>query len=177
MRSAAAAATACRFISFLSKDYNDGGQQKTTDLNCRRLLAWWSPAQQPHFQLSQLSIVLIKGAVGFARSTPKGNFLTSPPKLSIPALHAPGHYFMSVSVVLSAKRLPNPRYHWGIPLSLQDSRMMTSEEDLRCDYCLGSTSEMTDPRQLDCSHVYCLPCLEEDLAQGQPGFFRCSICR
>ena len=37
-------------------------------------------------------------------------------------------------------------------------------EDYSCGYCLQRFVYMTDPRELPCSHVFCLPCLEEDVS-------------
>ena len=41
-------------------------------------------------------------------------------------------------------------------------------EDLNCGFCLQKLAYMTEPKQLPCSHVFCLPCLQEDPKKDCP---------
>lgn len=46
-------------------------------------------------------------------------------------------------------------------------------EDYSCGYCLQRFVYMTDPRELPCSHVFCLPCLQADVSDT----LQCGICQ
>ena len=41
-------------------------------------------------------------------------------------------------------------------------------EDLNCGFCLQKLAYMTEPKELPCSHVFCLPCLQEDPKKDCP---------
>ena len=49
-------------------------------------------------------------------------------------------------------------------------------DEFSCGYCLDSLLSMTDPRELPCSHVCCLSCLQlaDDLKDGK---LTCPKCR
>ena len=42
------------------------------------------------------------------------------------------------------------------------------QEDLNCGFCLQKLPYMTEPTQLPCSHVFCLPCIQEDPKKDCP---------
>lgn len=48
-------------------------------------------------------------------------------------------------------------------------------EELECAYCFGNESEMSHPRRLPCGHVYCLKCIEDDVAANK--ILQCPKCR
>ena len=48
-------------------------------------------------------------------------------------------------------------------------------EALECAYCFGTEMEMTQPRRLPCGHVYCLKCIEDDVAANK--IMQCPKCR
>ena len=48
-------------------------------------------------------------------------------------------------------------------------------DDYSCGYCLQRLPYMVDPKELPCSHVFCLSCLEADL--GEKNDISCKICR
>ena len=41
-------------------------------------------------------------------------------------------------------------------------------EDLNCGFCLQKLMYMIEPKQLPCTHVFCLPCLQEDPKKDCP---------
>jgi hypothetical protein len=45
------------------------------------------------------------------------------------------------------------------------------KEEESCGFCLQKLTYMIEPKQLPCSHVFCLPCLEEDPKKD------CPVCR
>ena len=47
--------------------------------------------------------------------------------------------------------------------------------DFSCGYCLERLPYMVDPRELPCSHIFCLPCLQADVTEV--GELKCNICR
>ena len=49
------------------------------------------------------------------------------------------------------------------------------QQDGRCGYCMSYTVEMEDPRVLECSHIFCLGCLESDYRRDSE--LECAICR
>lgn len=46
--------------------------------------------------------------------------------------------------------------------------------DYSCGYCLQRLPYMTDPRELPCTHVFCLACLQFD-TRGDDGL-KCTVC-
>ena len=57
---------------------------------------------------------------------------------------------------------------------------MTSVEDkLRCPFCLEEITYLENPKQLDCGHIYCQPCLEGHVTTTDTGavLISCVICR
>ena len=49
------------------------------------------------------------------------------------------------------------------------------QQDGRCGYCMSPAVEMKDPRVLECSHFFCLGCLESDYRRDS--LLECAICR
>ncbi|XP_067944214.1 uncharacterized protein [Watersipora subatra] len=49
-------------------------------------------------------------------------------------------------------------------------------EDIRCGFCWQDFNNLDDPRELDCSHVFCLSCLKED-CDRKNGILECPICQ
>lgn len=41
-----------------------------------------------------------------------------------------------------------------------------SQSESRCGYCLEWVGEMNNPRVLECSHIFCLGCLQSDYRTG-----------
>ena len=48
-------------------------------------------------------------------------------------------------------------------------------DDFRCGYCLQQISDMIDPRVLNCSHVFCVECLEKDFRKVNK--LECPFCK
>ena len=48
-------------------------------------------------------------------------------------------------------------------------------EEYRCGYCYQEFNSMSDPKELPCHHVFCLPCLQEDYTQDKG--ICCIICQ
>ena len=46
---------------------------------------------------------------------------------------------------------------------------------LSCRYCLNVDDNITEPKALPCSHVYCLPCLTADREKNK--IIKCPVCR
>ena len=42
------------------------------------------------------------------------------------------------------------------------------EEEESCGFCLQKLTYMIEPKQLPCSHIFCLPCLPEDPKKDCP---------
>ena len=42
------------------------------------------------------------------------------------------------------------------------------EEEESCGFCLQKLAYMTEPKELPCSHVFCLPCLHDDPKKDCP---------
>ena len=52
------------------------------------------------------------------------------------------------------------------------------QEKLRCPHCLEELDYLDDPRELPCSHMFCMPCMESLAVLRQTGVqVTCSICR
>ncbi|XP_067944224.1 uncharacterized protein [Watersipora subatra] len=49
-------------------------------------------------------------------------------------------------------------------------------EDIRCGFCWQDFNNLDDPRELTCSHVFCLSCLKED-CDRKNGILECPICQ
>ena len=49
------------------------------------------------------------------------------------------------------------------------------QQDGQCGYCMSPAVGMEDPRVLECSHFFCLGCLESDYRQDS--LIECAICR
>ena len=42
------------------------------------------------------------------------------------------------------------------------------EEEESCGFCLQKLTYMIEPKQLPCSHIFCLPCLQDDPKKDCP---------
>ena len=62
----------------------------------------------------------------------------------------------------------------GCFIILIESCRTKMDQQIRCSYCLQELNDMRDPRQLSCSHIFCMSCIQAD-CQQQDGI-KCPIC-
>ena len=62
-------------------------------------------------------------------------------------------------------RLPNFS-GTDLPLIHQSTKYKMSETE-KCGFCFAEYFEMTNPRQMACGHVFCLPCMQEHYENSQ----------
>ena len=57
--------------------------------------------------------------------------------------------------------------------------MADIEDRLRCPFCLEELAYLDNPKQLRCTHVCCLSCLEGHVKVGETGkhLIECPVCR
>ena len=84
---------------------------------------------------------------------------------------------MHSALVLGGATEFSMKQHRIRPLTFYEL-MMSSTDKIRCPHCLEELDYLEDPKQLPCTHVFCMPCLENITAIKENGVeVTCSICR
>ena len=97
--------------------------------------------------------------------------------LNTTVYHLPCNALLSYVWVVALIFLCSLCFYYRMTETMSEQESDGPQEDLNCGFCLQKLPYMTEPTQQLCSHVFCLPCIQEDPKRDCPicGWVRGSV--
>ena len=97
--------------------------------------------------------------------------------LTTAVYHLPCNALLSYAWVVALIFLCSLCFYYRMTETMSEQELDGPQEGLNCGFCLQKLPYMTEPTQLLCSHVFCLPCIQEHPKRDCPiwGWVRSSV--